>query len=70
MTNTFEEAKRFVLNFGQFKGMAIDHIATTDSGLKYLDWLRGQSEFQLGLHRHLRTYLVDLTIAAELKSIL
>jgi hypothetical protein len=38
---TFDEAANHVLTFGKYKGMRIDDIAATDTGLKYLDWFRG-----------------------------
>lgn len=39
---TFAEAAAFVLPWGKYKGMALDKIAETDEGLRYLDWLYGE----------------------------
>lgn len=41
---TFDRAKAFKLPFGQNKGKTIDEVASTDSGLLYLDWLLGWME--------------------------
>ncbi len=62
---TFAEAKHFKLPFGKFRGQALDYIAKTDQGLLYLDWLVGQSFAGSHVLEHLRAYLGDPTIAAE-----
>jgi len=40
----FSNAKNYPIKFGKYKGNTIDQIASTDEGLKYLDWLRGKME--------------------------
>lgn len=68
---TFSEAKNHVIFFGQYKGQTLDDTASTDAGLLYLDWLRGEreqgtTEFDVAL----RAYLDDPTIAAALGQLL
>jgi len=46
MALTFDQASKYVIQFGQYKGQTIDQIAKTDKGLTWLDWLRGEREEQ------------------------
>jgi uncharacterized protein (DUF3820 family) len=65
----FNQAKKYKLPFGKFKGREIDDIATTDNGLKYLDWLYG--EVGTGVVKNmLKIYLENETIAKQLKEII
>jgi len=41
---TYSEAAAFVMPFGKHAGRTLDDIATSDAGLRYLDWLRGERE--------------------------
>lgn len=72
---TFTEASAFVMPFGQHKGQTLDQIATTDRGLSYLDWLRGErkSDAQVYMRDHLDgalvVYLSDPTIAADVAKV-
>lgn len=66
MTTTYAQAAAFVMPFGKYKGQALDKIAATDEGLRYLDWMRGEA-----CAPHIRdiigAYLDDPTISVELK---
>lgn len=72
----FAEAANFVLNFGKFKHLpkeqrTLDKLASTDSGLRYLDWLRGSLherclDWQVYTRDALDAYLSDPAIAREL----
>lgn len=74
-TTSFKTAAEFVLPFGQYKGKTIDQVGTTDEGLLYLDWLRGELDrdaakdrlapAKLDIHLHLSTYLDDPVIASD-----
>lgn len=63
---TFSEAKFSVMPFGQHRGKTLDQIGSTDKGLLYLDWLRGQGVRSEPLATALSTYLDDATIAKDL----
>jgi len=62
----FKAAKRHVISFGQYRGKTLDEIAESDDGLRYLDWLRGQSFVGSVTAAWLRVYLDDPSIKAEL----
>lgn len=66
----FEDAQEFVIKFGKYKGITLDAIASTDDGLKYLDWLRGQAWLNDPLKKHVLNYLNDPTINKELEKLL
>ena len=61
---TFRDAADFRMQFGKYAGKTLDEIATTDEGLRYLDWLRGMMGPGQTLY-NLTTYLDDTTIAAD-----
>jgi len=75
----FDQAAKFVLNFGKYKTLppsqrTLDAIARTDKGLSYLDWLWGSLnerclEWQLRTLDALEAYLSDPTIARELQKV-
>jgi uncharacterized protein (DUF3820 family) len=62
----FKAAKRHVLRFGKYQGKSLDEIATSDDGLRYLDWLRGQSFVGGVTASWLRIYLDDPSISRDL----
>ncbi len=73
LPSDFELARDYVMPFGKHRGHTLDDIASTDDGLLYLDWLRGQKDAEKETSmasrettRHLRTYLDDPGIAADL----
>ncbi len=68
----FNQAKKYVMPFGKHKGETIDSIASTDEGLKYLDWLYGEvtTSSVPQLRVMLKIYLEDETIAKELKKLI
>lgn len=59
-----------VLGFGKYKGQSIDSIATSDAGLKYLDWLVGQSWVFADVRKCLEEYLGDPVIKRELERLI
>lgn len=66
---TFQSARNYKMPFGKHKGQTLDGVASTDEGLQYLDWLRGEREgreFKSEFDRALETYLGDPSIAEEL----
>ena len=67
---TFKEAAAFALPFGKHTGERIDDVARTDSGLKYLDWLRNTVEPGNALLVALGTYLEDPAIRRELEEVI
>lgn len=42
----FSAACAFVMPFGEHKGKTLARIGSNDAGLKYLDWLRGQTIYE------------------------
>lgn len=73
---TFSTASAFILPFGDFKGQALDQVAQSDDGLRYLDNLRGKldtdaaegrwlSRDAYNTKRNLAVYLDDPAIAKE-----
>lgn len=65
---TFLEARDFKLTFGKYQGKTLDDVASTDAGLKYLDWLYGEKETETGaVTDALRVYLADEAIARDLR---
>jgi hypothetical protein len=76
MPMEFSEASRVQLTFGKHVGRTLDNIAIEDSGLKYLDWLRGdmaktpQHGSRARIFEALEIYLEDKSIKKELRRIL
>ncbi len=75
----FNEAKVFIVPWGKPKGYPIDEVAATDSGLSWLDWMRGvldtEGELEFAPERRafreaLRVYLNDPVIAGDLEKLL
>lgn len=68
---TFAEASAFKMPFGRHICKTLDQVAEKDSGLLYLDWLRGEIEAgRFGdtgtpTHDALIAYLDDPTITAD-----
>jgi hypothetical protein len=69
---SFADAAAFRLTFGKYSGKTLDEIGSTDRGLLYLDWLRGERASQRPASdkgsctdRALAEYLDDPTIAAD-----
>jgi len=67
---TFKQAAAFVFPFGKHKGKTLDKIASTDDGLKYLDWARGLDNLFPATRAALKTYLDDPAIKRELSNIM
>lgn len=63
----FKAAAAFRMPFGKFQGMNLDKIAETDEGLRYLDWVIGQSWLGTQCKVLIGAYLADPTIAKEVE---
>jgi uncharacterized protein (DUF3820 family) len=67
---TFLQSRDFKMPFGKYRGKTLDEIASNDEGLRYLDWLYGETETEAGpVQDALRVYLADPTIAKDLRSL-
>lgn len=65
---TFEDAQNFKMPFGKYKGKTLDEIATSDEGLRYIDWMHG--EFEVGsVARAVDAYCSDPSIAKEIENL-
>lgn len=67
---TMEEAGSIVLPFGKFKDKSIDEVASTDDGLKYLDWLLGQAWLRGDMKLGIEVYLSDEAVSRDLQDAL
>ena len=68
----YKEAAAFKMPFGKHVGRTLDAIATEDTGLKYLDWLRGeraQQDKDYDVDKSLQAYLNDPSIKKELAAL-
>ncbi len=63
-----EDPGKYRMPFGKYRKATLDNIASTDGGLKYLDWCAG--EFDGEVQERLLAFLRQPTIAAELSKIL
>jgi len=69
---TFQEASKHKMTFGKFVGEAVDKVASTDEGLKYLDWLTGNEWFFTRYPKDapaVTEYLADENIQEELENL-
>ena len=69
---TFKEASQFIMPFGQHKSKTLDAIATSDDGLRYLEWLYDQRRsdgFNAQVDDALDTYINDPSIQKELREL-
>jgi hypothetical protein len=66
---TFAEAKAFVMHFGKYEGKSLDEIATSDQGLRYLDWARGALRLDFHTKNAVEAYLNDPTIAKDVANL-
>lgn len=69
---TFKEAGQFRMPFGKYKGRTLDGIASSDDGLRYLDWLLGEQNAQRRPEwgDAVEAYLSDPSIQRELEEAL
>lgn len=65
----FKEASKYRIPFGKFKGKTIDQVASSDDGLRYLDWLIGEGKLYGDLKDALETYMSDEVIQKEIERI-
>lgn len=65
----FKVAQKIRMPFGKYVGFTLDSIAESDEGLKYLDWLNGQTWLAQPFKTHVVAYLSDPTIKKELDAI-
>jgi hypothetical protein len=77
----FAKASEFIVPYGKFRTLTIDVAATTDSGLRWLDFMRGQldadseASFAFAPERRafrdaLRIYLDDPVISSDLEKVI
>jgi hypothetical protein len=67
---TFHDAAVFIMPFGKYKGQNLDVISSSNEGLKYLDWLLGDSkDVAEPWYLAVATYLADPSIKKELESL-
>lgn len=67
----FRDASDIRMTFGKYKGKTLDQIGTTDAGLMYLDWLRGERERdETELDLAIRAYLNEESIAKDLTELI
>lgn len=69
-TKGFLAARDFKLTFGKHAGKTLDEVATLDSGLLYLDWLRGEKVRHIPTRMAVATYLADETIKKDLAELM
>lgn len=65
---SFADAATFKMPFGQYKGQMLDEIASTDAGLRYLDYMLGELDDerrQGDVYQALLIYLSDESIAKD-----
>lgn len=67
---TVDEASGVCLPFGKHRGESIEDIARDDEGLKYLDWLVGQTWVRTDLKDALEVFLGQEVIQRELSDLL
>lgn len=66
----FKEASNNIIPFGKYKGKTLDQIASSDEGLKYLDWLMGQTNLFGEFKESINIYMSDEIIKNELTKLL
>ena len=66
----FEYVRNYVMPFGDYKDQKLDTIAESNQGLRYLDWLSGQSFLREPLKTALLSYLSDPSIKSEVQKAL
>ncbi len=66
---SFKDAAAVRLSFGKHKGRSLDEIASTDEGLRYLDWLVEEKIYDKWLRAALDIYMDDPAIKKELEDL-
>ena len=66
---TVDEASGVCLPFGRYRGESIEDIGSDDDGLRYLDWLIGQTWVKTDLRDALVVYLGQKLIQQRLVDI-
>jgi predicted alpha/beta hydrolase len=62
----FATAAAYVIRFGKYRGKTVDEIASSNGGLRYLDWMRGALHLDFHTANAVCSYLEDPTIAKDL----
>jgi uncharacterized protein (DUF3820 family) len=70
MNQAFTDACGFIMPLGKFKGQTLARIGSSDEGLKYLDWLVGQSWLNSRLKVPLETYLKHPAMGSQVERII
>lgn len=63
----FSEAQNYKIPFGMHKDRTIEDVASTDDGLRYLDWLMGKSSLYGRFKEAMGVYMNDPTIKLEVE---
>lgn len=66
---SFIAAQKCTIPFGKFKDKTLDEVASSDEGLRYLDWLRGQKTYGY-FGTCLEVYMSDPTIKREVERVI
>jgi hypothetical protein len=66
----FRHAREHTLPFGKFQGQTLDDVASSDEGLRYLDWIRGQPDLPPVLNEALNSYFAYPPVARDLEDLL
>lgn len=66
---TFKEAAAFKVSMRRYVGKSLNEIASTDEGLKFLDWLIGEKIHDRYLEAALTVFMADPAIQKELRDI-
>ncbi len=66
----YKTARAYVMQFGKYTGRTLDEIASTDAGLRYLDWMRGALRLDFHTKNAVEAYLDDPTISADLEKLI
>jgi len=66
----FLDAMIYKMKFGKYAGKTLDEIAKTDEGLKYLDYLYGQTWLTAETRDALTAYVSEPSISKEILNLI
>lgn len=68
---TFDQARNYILKFHpKYAGMTLDQVAKYNDGLRYLDYIVGQSWLHQDTRDHIKVYLANNGIKRDLKRLI
>ena len=71
MMESFKRASQTTIPFGKHKGETLDHVASTDDGLRYLDWLASGDVPLFGQFKEaFLLYMSDSSIQKEIARVI